>query len=477
MKIFKNYIYNATYQIIAIIIPIIIVPYISRTLGSEAIGINSYTNSIMTYFVLFANLGMTVYGNRAISYYRDSVLERSIKFWEIIIIKLIMGVLSFSSLIIFIQFYKNYQTFLMLQSIQIFAATIDISWFFAGLEEFKKTVTRNIIVKVLSTIAIFIFVHSPEDLGIYIFLLAFSIFIGNLTLWTYIKKYIQKVALPKLDITKHIGPVFVLFIPQIATIIFMTMNKIVLGNLSTLSQTGFFDNSDKVVRILLAFITAIGTIIFPRIANSFAKRDTKLVDFYLSLAFNMVNLVSFPVIAGLVSVSKPISIIYFGSNFNGIDIVLATLSLELIFMGWSSVIGSQFLVAIDRTVGLTVSLVVSVIISLICSFILIPRYGAIGAAISSVIGEGIIAFIQLWYASKYTNIRKLFSEVHLYFISSVIMYACCKFSTIIITGNFFKIVSQGIIGIFVYTTCILIFKPKSVQYLFEEFYKKNKIKS
>ncbi|MGF0046560.1 flippase [Streptococcus hyointestinalis] len=462
MKLLKNYFYNATYQIIAIIIPLITVPYISRSLGPESVGINSYTNSIMTYFVLFANLGMTVYGNRAISYSRDSKAERSQKFWEIVAIKFLMAFLSFIALMIFIQIYQDYKYYLMLQSVQLLATAVDISWFFAGLEEFKKTVVRNMIVKLLSTVAIFLFVHSPKDLGLYILLLAVSTLLGNLTLWTYLRQYVARFQFKDLNLIPHLSPVMVLFVPQLATSVFMTLNKIVLGNLSTLSQTGYFDNSDKVVRILLAFITAIGTVIFPRIANSFAKKDHESVNKYLSLSFNMVNLISFPVVAGVIAISSPFSSIYFGSDFKGIDIVLALLVIELIFMGWSSVLGNQFLVAINRTKGLTVSIVCSVVVSLCLSMYLVPTYGAVGAAISSVIGEFTIVLVQLWYVKKFTAVMRLFEEVPIYFIASVIMLIACKLVGSIVLSNLLQVIVEVITGGLVYGGAILLLRPKSI---------------
>ncbi|EQC55349.1 hypothetical protein LLT5_02330 [Lactococcus cremoris subsp. cremoris TIFN5] len=476
MKILKNYLYNATYQVIAIIIPLITVPYISRILGSEAVGINSYTSSIMTYFVLFANLGMTVYGNRTIAYYRDSLEERSKKFWEIVVIKLIMGFLSFVSLLIFINFYTSYSYFLILQSIQIIATTLDISWFFVGMEEFKKTVTRNIIVKIISTISIFSFVHSRNDLGIYILLVAVSTLLGNLTLWSYVKYYITLISFRNLKLKGHLFPILVLFIPQLANSIFMTMNNLVLGNLSTLSQTGYFDNSDKVVRILLAFITAIGTVIFPRIANSFAKKDHQSVEKYLTLAFNVVNLVSFPIVAGVIAISHPFSSIYFGSNFDGIDLILSILVFELIFMGWSSIIGNQFLVAINKPTGLTISVFISVIISLGVSFVLVPIFGASGAAVSAVTGEFIIAIIQLMVVRKYINIFKLFSDIPFYFFSSLLMFLASIFVSHFVTGNLFTVLVQIVTGVTVYSLLIFMFKPKSIQEILSALFLKISLK-
>lgn len=155
MKIFKNYLYNLSYQIIAIILPLITIPYVSRILGADLIGVNSYTNTIISYFVLLANVGLTVYGNRTISYTRDSLEERSQKFWEIMVIKILMTMISYLCFFVFTLFYSQYRFFLYIQSIQILAVAIDISWFFTGLEDFKKTVTRNTLTKIFSALCVF----------------------------------------------------------------------------------------------------------------------------------------------------------------------------------------------------------------------------------------------------------------------------------------------------------------------------------
>ncbi|MDT2907536.1 polysaccharide biosynthesis C-terminal domain-containing protein [Lactococcus lactis] len=353
------------------------------------------------------------------------------------------------------------------------ATTLDVSWFFVGMEEFKKTVTRNIIVKIISTISIFSFVHSRNDLGIYILLLAVSTLLGNLTLWSYVKYYITLISFRNLKLKGHLFPILVLFIPQLANSIFMTMNKLVLGNLSSLSQTGYFDNSDKVVRILLAFITAIGTVIFPRIANSFAKKDHQSVEKYLTLAFNVVNLISFPIVAGVIAISHPFSSIYFGSNFDGIDLILSILVFELIFMGWSSIIGNQFLVAINKPTGLTISVFISVIISLGVSFVLVPISGA---AVSAVTGEFIIAIIQLMVVRKYINIFKLFNDIPFYFFSSLLMFLASIFVSHFVTGNLFTVLVQIVTGVTVYSLLIFMFKPKSIQEILSALFLKISLK-
>ncbi|NRE60547.1 oligosaccharide flippase family protein, partial [Enterococcus faecium] len=185
MKIVKNYLYSISYQLLIIILPIVTVPYISRTLTAEGVGKFSYTNSIIQYFVLIATLGTSIYGSRTIAYYRNDIEKRSEKFIEIMVLKFLMMFVSFSIFISFLFIYGKFKLILLLQSFQILAVGVDISWFFIGIEDFKKTVFRNILIKIASVILIFLLVKNPDDLWKYIVINSFSILIGNFTLWSY----------------------------------------------------------------------------------------------------------------------------------------------------------------------------------------------------------------------------------------------------------------------------------------------------
>lgn len=158
----RNYLYNLLYQILILILPIITTPYISRTLGSENIGIYSFTISIVSYFMLFGSLGVHLYGQREIAYVRENKSKLQKTFLEIVLFRFIAMVIDiFIYYLIFVRnnIYKQYYKILI---IYLLAASFDISWFFQGLEEFRKTVTRNIIVRIISVICIFIFVRSRK---------------------------------------------------------------------------------------------------------------------------------------------------------------------------------------------------------------------------------------------------------------------------------------------------------------------------
>mgnify|MGYP000445933840 FL=1 len=163
-SITKNYIYNVAYQILITILPLITTPYVSRVLNAEAIGIYSYTISITTYFILFGSLGVALYGQREIAYYQTDKMKRSKIFWEINILRFVTMTIA---MVIYYFIYVRqgeYKIYYEILLIELLANCLDISWFFRGIEEFKKTVIRNSIVKLIFAVCIFIFVKSPNDL-------------------------------------------------------------------------------------------------------------------------------------------------------------------------------------------------------------------------------------------------------------------------------------------------------------------------
>ena len=164
----KNYIYNLLYQVLAIIIPIITIPYVSRVLGARNIGIYGYTLSISAYFILLGSLGISLYGQREIAYVMNNKKKNSKKFWEIFILRLFtMSIAAIVFYFVFIRSHRTYYMYFQILLLEILGNTLDISWFFQGLEEFGKTVSRNLIVKLVSLICIFLFVKTKNDLYIY----------------------------------------------------------------------------------------------------------------------------------------------------------------------------------------------------------------------------------------------------------------------------------------------------------------------
>jgi len=275
MKVVKNYLYNAFYQVFILLVPLITIPYLARVLGPTGVGINSYTNSIIQYFILFGSIGVDLYGNRQIAFVRGDKVRLTQTFYEIFIMRVITICIAYAAFIVFLMFTHEYKNYYLAQSLSIIAAAFDISWFFMGVENFAVTVFRNLLIRIVTLICIFSFVKSSADLYIYILILSVSLLLGNMSLFPSLHRYINRPNFKGLHITRHLMPSIILFVPQIATQIYLVLNKTMLGSMISVRAAGYFDQSDKIVKMVLAIVTATGTVMLPHVANAFANGEHK----------------------------------------------------------------------------------------------------------------------------------------------------------------------------------------------------------
>lgn len=435
MKIVRNYLYNAGYQIFLLLVPLITTPYIARVLGPHGVGVNSFTNSIIQYFVLFGSIGINLYGNREIAYHRDDKQKMSQIFWEIELLRVVTIVVASVAFLIFMMFEQKYHVYLLMQAVLIIAAAFDISWFFMGTEDFKATILRNTVVKLLSVVLIFTLIKSTSDIALYILIISGSQLFGNLTLWPYLHKRLVKVAFDDVHIWRHFKPALVLFVPQIATQIYLVLNKTMLGSISGFVSSGFFDNSDKLIKMVLAIVTATGTVMLPRVANTFARGDTKKVNLYLYNTFDFVTFSSIPLFLGLMAIAPHFSVWFFGNKFDGID--------RLIMMEAP---------AISVTIG--------AIVNLFLNIPLIIVWGAFGAAISTVVSEASVTLYQIYVIHKQISLRVLFSDLWKYTMAGVIMFIVVYSLNIYLVFNFLTLIIEVLVGVIIYMLCIFITRPK-----------------
>ena len=423
----KNYIYNLIYQVIVIILPIVTTPYISRVLGAKNIGIYGYTLSISSYFVLFGSLGVSIYGQREIAYLHKSKEKYSKTFFEIFFMKCITMLLSIIIFYIFFIFKSNkYSIFYMILILDLISNLLDISWFFQGLEEFKKIVLRNLVIKLISLISIFVFVKTKNDLIIYFLIYVLSNIIGNLSLWLSIPKYVQRISIKKMDIFKHFKPTIIMFVPQIAIQIYTVLDRTMIGKIITdKSEVGFYTQGEKIIKLLLTIVSSLGIVMLPRIAKKFAEKDNETIKKYLYKSFNVTFLLSFPLIFGLVLISDSFVPIFFGSGYDKVSIIMKIICPIILFIGVSGIIGYQYFLPTKHQKEYTISVIIGAISNFCINILLIPKYGSIGAAFGTVIAEFIVAMVQIMITKNFFDYKYVLKSNIKYLIVSVLMFIIC----------------------------------------------------
>ncbi|KRK86067.1 PST family polysaccharide transporter [Levilactobacillus koreensis JCM 16448] len=448
-----------SYQILVLIAPLITVPYVSRVLGAEGVGINTFTNSIVQYFVLLGSIGITLYGSREIAYVQTDIVERSKKFWEIEMLKGMTVFIAYLLYFGFLCFYGKFRLYLFYQSFLIVAAGVDISWFYMGIENFKRTVARNTMVKIIGIMCVFIFVKNESDIGLYILLLALIQLLGNLTLWPYLRNDVIWPGWNNLKLKRHLKPALQLFIPQIAIQVYWILNRTMLGQIVSVQASGFFQYADQFIKMALSIVTATGPVLLPRVSNAFSRKEYKKVYNYTEIGFEFVSMLAFPMAVGIIAIANKFAPWFMGEEFNQVGSLMVLETPIIIFIAWSGVIGQQFLLPTKRVPEYTVSVTIGVIINVLLNIILIYPFGTVGAMIATVVSEFSVTAYQLFRVRDELNILRLVSGCWPYLVSSLIMYIPVSWLINHFKMGIFSLLLSVSVGVLVYGILMILFRP------------------
>lgn len=465
MQLIKNYLYNVFYQLFILIVPLITMPYISRVLGPTGSGINYLTSANTQYFILLGSLGITLYGNRQIAYLRDNKQRVSQAFWEIFLLRCLTTLVALISFYIFVYFNHTYQWAYLMQSILIIATALDISWFFMGVENFKVTVSRNVIVKIFSILFIFTLVKTKNDVIIYIFILSLSQLLGNLALFPYLRHYINWPQWRQLQIWQHLRPSLALFLPQVAMQIYLILNKTMVGRLVSVKATGFYTYSDNTIRAVLTLGTSLATVMMPRVANTFIHGDIKQVNKYTQLSFDFASALAVPLMFGIAAVSLKFVPSFLGAGYNPVAYLMIIETLLILPVTWTSVIGNQYLIPLGRNRTYTNSVLLGALVSVVLNVPLILLFRTQGAMITSVVCEFAVAFYQLYAIRQELPLRVLFNEFWKYLFAGLIMFVIVFYLHLHWKFTFLTFFIEVLVGIVLYAAGLLMFKSSILQKL------------
>lgn len=455
-----NFIYNLIFQIVTLCLPLITVPYTSRVLGREGIGLYSYTLSITQYFIIIGTLGMYLYGNRAIAYVRDNKKELSKTFWAILVLRILTTTISLIMYLSIFCLNNENKIMYLIQALNILAATIDISWLYMGLEDFRKTVTRGLVVKILCVLSIFIFVREQSDLWIYTLINALMLVLGNGFMWLYLPKAVDKTKITFKDMKIHLIPTLQMFIPQIAIQVYAVLDKTMLGILATKGDVGIYEQSQKIVKIVGGLVTSLGVVMLPRMSNTFANGDKKKMNEYLNKSLIFVSYMSIPMFIGLAAISNEFVPWFFGEDFLQVRYIMMILTPILFFIAINNVLGVQYLLPTNRTKEYTIAVSTGAITNVVFNFLLIPKYKVIGACIATLLAELIVPVVELIILRKNINIKYIFKNIYKYFFAGAIMFIIVRFIGKFMGVSILTTMIQAFSGGCIYLATLLIFKDE-----------------
>ena len=418
----KNIVYQTIYQILAVITPLITSPYVSRVLGAEGLGEYSFAWTNALYFTLFAMLGVANYGVRSIANVQNSKEQRSKVFWNIYSIQVFMTCLMLVSYVIYISlFVSSNKIPAITQTIIIIGCLFDVNWYFFGVEKFKLTVTRNILIKVITVLSVLVFVNKRTGVLGYCLVMGMGTFLSNFALFPFLFKDVLFVKPKWMEIKQHIRPNVILFIPALATSVFHIMDKTMLGIISGNVSLGYYMNADKVINIPIGIINGLGTVYLPRITAMRNETDSEEIREELYKSLELHSFIIFALSFGLAAIAKEFSPLFFGPGFDPCASLIIAFSPAFIVKSYSSYFRTNILIPFNKEKQYTIAVITGALVNLIANALLIPHFHALGAVYGTVLAEIAVFTVQLYKLPIKFDFRPFMGNTVPYFIIGALM--------------------------------------------------------
>jgi len=426
-----NFFFNLVNTVIKIVFPLIVFPYVSRVLLPEGIGRVNYAEAFVSYFVLFSSLGIPVYGLREIAKHRSDHHLLQKKLAGVFSINLVFAIISYSVLagLMVSGFIGKEPKLVLINSSLILFSLLDMEWYFQGTENYKFITVRNVIVKMISLVLIFIFIRSHDDVLLYALLLAIGVGGNSLFNFFYVLSKHGKVLLQHLhfqsiraSFAEHFRSILITSSMALAGSIYLSLDVVMLGQISSNEQVGFYSASMKIVRVLISVVLALSTVLLPRASFHVKNDEMKEFNDLIKLSFNFICFLSFPCMIGIAILSESIIVLFSGMDFYPAHHVIQLLAILMFLVSMNNLFGMQILYPLNKERLFLYAILAGAAVNVTANLILIPRYNAIGAAVSSIVAE-LVIFVSLFIANKKFFHISVFKKPLRYFFASLIMGA------------------------------------------------------
>lgn len=462
-----NYLYSIVYQLLTIIIPIVTTPYVSRILQPDGIGAYSYTFSIVTYFGMFGTLGISTYGQLKIAAERDHPARVSRSFWELFIARIVTMTAASAVYLVFAWTSPKYGVLYIILFIYLISQAFDVSWALQGQERFKVTVSANLIIKIISTVLIFILIKQKSDLFKYVLLLQGATLAANISMWPALKRSLIPVNIHTIRFYRHWRASLVYFIPTVATSVYTVLDKSMLGWLTGSDfQNGYYEQAHKIEQLLVAVVTSLGTVTLPRISYLYKEKKYDSIRDITDTTLQYILFISIPMCLSIIAIAPTLVAVFLGPGYGPCVSILRVFAALIVIVGLNNTIGKQCLMPTGRQKSFNIGVIAGALLNVALNMVLIPKLSATGAAIASDAAEMVILCIFIYYSRDYLNFKKLgrysFRYLVIAFIMSigVVLVGKCLGSTVR------SLIIQILFGTVLYTVLLLLLKDKMIKKMF-----------
>lgn len=475
-SLFANFIYNALYNSLSIIFPLITIPYVSRILLSDGLGKINYASNIVAWFLLFASLGIPRYGVREIARVKGDKNSLDQTFSSLFCINFVSSCIcsiAFVALTWVVPYFNNKLVLYLVSGIQLFLNVFNVDWFYQGMEEYGYITERSFAIKICSLAAMFMFVRTHDDYITYALIQSIALVGSYLLNFINLRKYVHFVY-KKLTIKKHLKSIFILLSTQLAVNIYSLLDTTMLGWWCTDSVIGYYTNVHKLIKIVAILTASLGSVMLPRLVNMYAGKDIDGVKKLSEKALDVIVVMCIPIMFGMILTSKDIVSVIFGTDFMPCIETMIIFAPFILFTTIGNLFGTQLLMVFGQEKKLLYSVAIGAVINFSLNSLLIRSMYQNGAALASVITECIVMVTQIIMVHKYIDIKLNFKSCMQVCVMTIGMIAIVLGVQYLISNTFIELILSVGLGALTYLTIGFVLKNEALVSLIDIF--RSKIK-
>jgi len=458
----KNALYNIAYRVFSVFLPLVTAPWLSRTVGQAGVGLYSYAWSISYLFCLVGMLGLGDYGVRAVARVRDERPRLNRTFSEIWLMQLAVAGAMLAAWLVYVFFIAGEEKHIALHlTMMSVSCLVNLDWALMGLDQFKPIALRNTCVKLLAAAAVFVFVRKAEDLWIYAFVWSLATLVGCISCMLSLCGKVSIVRVSWRSALRHLAPCATLFISVMAVSVYRTMDKVMVGALSSMEQNGLYENAEKIIYCLSGFISAVGTVMLPKASALFKKGEKdkvlRMMDRNMELIMCMVCAMAF----GAAAVATRFAPLFFGNSFAFSGTLMIPLAFTLVSIGFANVVRTQWILPQSRDRIFVTSVCTGAVINLCCNALLIPRMGAMGAVAGTLAAEFSVPTVQWLFLRRELPYPCYFRHLAVYALIGLVMLLAVQLTALLPLAGWLGLAVQVLCGMVVYGVLCLLWWRKS----------------
>lgn len=423
----KNAAYNVAYRMFSVFLPLVTAPYLSRTVGTDGVGLYSLAWSVSYVFCLIGMLGLNDYGVRTIAQVRDNREELDRTFSAIWQMQLLVAGATLVAWLEYVFLVAGEEKVIALHlTMMSVSCLVSLDWCLMGLDIFKPIALRNTFVKLAAAACVFLFVKKKEDLWIYGFVWSLATLIGNLMSAASLRGKVTYRPVPIRESLKHLKPCAVLFISVLAVNVYRTMDKVMVSAIAGVHENGLYENAEKIIYCLSGFISAIGTVMMPKVAHMQKEGATEKIARHIDRSMELILCMTSAMAFGVAAVADVFAPLFYGEDFRYSGTLMAPLAFTLIMIGFANVIRTQVVLPQKRDHIFVKSVCCGAAVNLIANACLIPSMKSMGAVVGTLMAEMTVPVVQYIILRKELPYGQFMKYVGIYAVFGGIMLGCVR---------------------------------------------------